>query len=93
MVHFLATSPNFLCGSKRVWPLSGYLPWHNCCLSNFLHPLSPYCGWGPLNIQGTRPKLNFVLKLVKGKTAFWVWTGKAEIYLCIASQSVCNWPL
>lgn len=80
MVHFLATSPNSLCGSKTACPLCGYLLWHNLASLIFstLPNLSEVEG---LLIFRAPDKINLVLKSVKGKTTLWVWTGK-QIYLC-----------
>lgn len=81
MVHFLAPSPNSLCGSKRACPLCGYLLWHNLAslifstLPNLAEVRGPWIFRAP-------DKIHLVLKLVKGKAAFWVWTGKQN-YLCI----------
>lgn len=91
MVHFLDTSPNSLCGSKGACPLCGYLCWHNLASLNFSTLPNLAEAGGPF-VLGNQTKSNLLFKLVKGKTVFWVWTGKAELSES-TSQLVCYWPL
>lgn len=91
MVHFLLdVSLKSFCESKRSCPRYRYLPWHDLA-SLFLHP--PYLAETGGH-SGKQAKSNLALRLIKGKTEFWMCIqGKVSFFFVQFSQSVTGFSV